>query len=187
MLVSSVQSPEVGSGHLWSFLRLQAFVNGLLPQRRVAKPYGGVHPDIFQQKCQHVEPLLVIPKHFAFDQFDLLRAELMVLLLDLGTAPLPTLTLDVEFHTCASFMVPDHPKDEGLSGTGNSATADFSTKPPYLFYGGRPTSPARSQLICCHAPPAQPSLRGLQVLGRSLPGRQVGRGGRLWQAGMPPP
>ena len=85
------------------FLRFQAFVNGLLPECGVAQPYGGVHPDVFQKQRQHVKPLLVRPEHLAFDQFDFLRAEFTVLLLNLGTAPFATLTLDVEFHACASW------------------------------------------------------------------------------------
>src|SRR6185437_12377338 len=70
------------------FLRLQVFVNGLLPEVGVAQPNGSVHPDVFQKQRQHVEPLLVRPEHPAFDQFDFLRAQVTVFLLDLGTVPL---------------------------------------------------------------------------------------------------
>jgi hypothetical protein len=100
---SSATVDHGGSRHLRSLLRFQAFVNRLFPESRIAQPYGGVHADVLQKERQHVETLLVVPKHLALDQFDLLRALCVVLLFDLRSAPLPTMTLNVEFHACAPF------------------------------------------------------------------------------------
>src|SRR5258708_27302055 len=102
------------------FLRLQAVVNRLLPEGGVAQSDGGIHSDVFQKQRQHVEPLLVRPEHLAFDQFDLLWAEVVVLLLNLGTTPLATLTLNVEFHYWASPLAMDFAQGPMVSPTASS-------------------------------------------------------------------
>jgi hypothetical protein len=47
-----------------------------------------------------------LSRTFALDHFDFLWAQLMIFLLNLSTAPLATVTLNVEFHVCVSSIFP---------------------------------------------------------------------------------